>query len=1057
MKATLALISISTLSLLFWSPAVYALDPSLDISQYAHTAWKIREGFVPGVIHQIAQTRDGYLWLASDSGLLRFDGVRTVPWQPPAGERLPSKDIRGVMIARDSTLWLGTAKGLASFKSGRLVRYPELDDHDVYALFEDHEGTVWAGGVVWEGAYTQPGKLCAIKHGAAECYGSDGSFGFGVTAIHEDPQGHLWLGAGNGLWRWKPGPPKRYVLPLPTHGIPSLVFGLNALIDEQPDGLIAAAANGITHFVSGKMEPYSFLPFEQQRQPTLLRDRDGALWIGTLNAGLVHLHQGRIDIFTPADGLSGTPIQSLFEDREGNVWVATANGLDRFRGYPITTIGKKQGLSNSSTTCLLAARDGTVWIGMTDALNRWNRGQVTIYRKPGGTAEAGAARADNEETRGPSGSRRPGPMVREVSAPELPDYMINSLYQDNHGRIWIATSSGLAYFEEGRIHRVTNAPLSDLNAMVGDSAGNLWIAQSEHGLAHLRDGRVVEQIPWDKLRIRGALSNPLAADPANGGVWVGSWSGGVVWFRDGEVRASFGSNEGLGAGRVNALQIDHENALWAATDGGLSRIKDGHVTTMTSNNGLPCDTVHDLIEDDAGSFWIRTACGLVRVTKPELEAWVANPKRRIQTSVFDASDGVPSQAGAFAPVPRIAKAAVDGRLWFVMPGEGVSVVDPRHLASNKLPPAVHIEQITADGRVYNAANGLRLPPAVRDLAIDYTALSLVAPEKMQFRVKLEGQDNDWRAPVIPRHAHYTNLAPKHYRFRAIGTNNSGVWNEQGDTIEFSVAPAYYQTNWFRALCAAAVLALLWAAYQLRVRQLQHQFEMALDARVGERTRIARDLHDTLLQSFHGVLLRLQTVSYLLAEGEPKEKLNSTIEQTAEAITEGRDAVQGLRDSTVQGNDLALAITTLGEELATDSTKHRPSFRVAVEGESRNLHPIVRDEIYKIAGEALRNAFRHAQAKHVEVEVRYHREQFRLRVRDDGKGIDPVVLSRQGSEGHYGLPGMRERATLMGGKLTVWSEVDAGAEVELRVPAGTAYANSRRPSWLVRKFAAKAKA
>jgi ligand-binding sensor domain-containing protein len=598
MKATLALISISTLSLLFWSPAVYALDPSLDISQYAHTAWKIREGFVPGVIHQIAQTRDGYLWLASDSGLLRFDGVRTVPWQPPAGERLPSKDIRGVMIARDSTLWLGTAKGLASFKSGRLVRYPELDDHDVYALFEDHEGTVWAGGVVWEGAYTQPGKLCAIKHGAAECYGSDGSFGFGVTAIHEDPQGHLWLGAGNGLWRWKPGPPKRYVLPLPTHGIPSLVFGLNALIDEQPDGLIAAAANGITHFVSGKMEPYSFLPFEQQRQPTLLRDRDGALWIGTLNAGLVHLHQGRIDIFTPADGLSGTPIQSLFEDREGNVWVATANGLDRFRGYPITTIGKKQGLSNSSTTCLLAARDGTVWIGMTDALNRWNRGQVTIYRKPGGTAEAGAARADNEETRGPSGSRRPGPMVREVSAPELPDYMINSLYQDNHGRIWIATSSGLAYFEEGRIHRVTNAPLSDLNAMVGDSAGNLWIAQSEHGLAHLRDGRVVEQIPWDKLRIRGALSNPLAADPANGGVWVGSWSGGVVWFRDGEVRASFGSNEGLGAGRVNALQIDHENALWAATDGGLSRIKDGHVTTMTSNNGLPCDTVHDLIEDD---------------------------------------------------------------------------------------------------------------------------------------------------------------------------------------------------------------------------------------------------------------------------------------------------------------------------------------------------------------------------------------------------------------------------------------------------------------------------
>jgi ligand-binding sensor domain-containing protein len=269
---------------------------------------------------------------------------------------LPSNDVRGVIVARDSTLWLGTAKGFVSFKNGKLVHYPELDGHDVYALLEDHEGTVWAGGVVWEGAYSQPGKLCAIKHGNAECYGSDGSFGFGVTAIDEDSHRNLWLGAGNGVWRWKPGPPQRFMPSLGMHGIPTLVFGLNALIDEGRDGLIVAAANGITQFVSGKLQPYPFLSSEQQRQPTLLRDRDGALWIGTLNAGLVHLHQGRLDVFTQADGLSGGPIQSLFEDREGNVWVATANGLDRFREYPFTTIGKKQGLSNSNITCLLAAQ-----------------------------------------------------------------------------------------------------------------------------------------------------------------------------------------------------------------------------------------------------------------------------------------------------------------------------------------------------------------------------------------------------------------------------------------------------------------------------------------------------------------------------------------------------------------------------------------------------------------------------------------------------------------------------------------------------------------------------
>jgi signal transduction histidine kinase len=253
-------------------------------------------------------------------------------------------------------------------------------------------------------------------------------------------------------------------------------------------------------------------------------------------------------------------------------------------------------------------------------------------------------------------------------------------------------------------------------------------------------------------------------------------------------------------------------------------------------------------------------------------------------------------------------------------------------------------------------------------------------------------------------------------------------------------------------------ALLWAAYQLRVRRLRYEFEMTLDARVGERTRIARDLHDTLLQSFHGLLLRFQTVSQLLPQRpiEAKEKLDSAIEQAAGAITEGRDAVQGLRISTVEGNDLARAISTLGEELENDSSNHRPvTFRVAVEGQARDLHPILRDDIYKIAAEALRNAFHHARAKQVEVEVRYDDEQFRLRIRDDGKGIDADVLSSRGVQGHYGLRGMHERAALMKGELVVWSEVDAGTEVELRVPASAAYMTDRKPSWWLRKFAPKA--
>ena len=296
---------------------------------------------------------------------------------------------------------------------------------------------------------------------------------------------------------------------------------------------------------------------------------------------------------------------------------------------------------------------------------------------------------------------------------------------------------------------------------------------------------------------------------------------------------------------------------------------------------------------------------------------------------------------------------------------------------------------------------MRLPPNIRNLLINYTALSMVAPEKVHFRYKLEGQDLEWREVVNKREVQYSNLSPGNYRFRVAASNNSGLWNEVGDVLDFSVSPAYYQTNWFRALCAVFFVALLWAAYQFRMRQVQHAFELTLEARVGERTRIARELHDTLLQSFHGLLLRFQTASYLLPDrpAEAKNKLDTAIDQAATAITEGRDAVQGLRASTVERNDLAVAIRTLGDELATDASADQPpTFSVAVEGQTRDLHPIVRDEIYKIAAEALRNAFRHAHAGRVEVDIRYDDEQFRMRVRDDGRGdrsrrCSPTRVSR----------------------------------------------------------------
>jgi len=1028
-----------------------ALDPSLDINQYAHTAWRIREGFAAGTVQQIAQTRDGYLWLATESGLLRFDGIRTVPWEPPPGEHLPSNEIRGLLAARDGTLWIGTAKGLVSWKDGKLTHYPELDGYDVFALLEDHEGTLWTGGAVWES--TGPGKLCAIKPGNTQCDGKDGTFGYGVTALYENSRGNLWLGAGTGLWRWKPGPPKHYAMPELTTGL--LPYLHNSLTEGEHGELLIARPHGVKQLVDEKLEPYPFPGGAPQiNGGKLLRDRHGSLWIGTIDTGLLHVHQGRMDAFVESDGLSGNSVQSLFEDREGNIWVGTTSGFDRFREYAIPTISVKQGLSNPVVLCVLAARDGSVWLGTRDGLNRWKNGQVTIYRK----ANPGAKTRQSTDAMGSGagrGAERPDATVHEVMDSGLPDNYVYSLAEDTQGRIWVTTHGPLGYFENGRFVSLNAARFKWTGwtgYLTADSAGNIWITNTESGLYRFRGRELVEYFPWAKLGIRGASSNPLVMDTVNGGLWLGSWGGGVVYFKDSQVRASYGPDAGLGAGRVNSVQVDSNGALWAGTEGGLSRIKNGRVITLTSKNGLPCDSALDVLEDDAHSLWLSMACGLVRIARPELDAWVADPQRRIQATVFDNSDGVRSHA-IWGATPHVAKTA-DGKLWF-LPNDGVMVVDPYHLPSNKFPPPVRIEQITADGKVYTPAAGsrrLRLPPLVHDLTIDYTGLSFVAPEKVHFRFKLEGQDKDWREVVNQRRVEYSNLPPGNYRFRLIACNNSGVWNEKGDELDFSVAPAYYQTNWFRALCAAIFLAMLWALYQYRLHQVAQEFNLGLEARVSERTRIARELHDTLLQSFHGLLLRLQAVANVLPEGEAKKRLESTIDQAAQAITEGRDAVQGLRSSTVETNDLALAVSALGDELAADETNGNSAvLHVGVEGTPRNLHPILRDEVYRIAGEALRNASRHAQARRIEVEIRYDERQLRLRVRDDGKGIDPKVLSGEGRAGHFGLRNMRERAKLVGGQLDVWSEVDTGTEVELSIPAAIAYAKAPpRRSWFTAK-------
>jgi signal transduction histidine kinase len=607
---------------------------------------------------------------------------------------------------------------------------------------------------------------------------------------------------------------------------------------------------------------------------------------------------------------------------------------------------------------------------------------------------------------------------------------------------------------------VSGVPVTSgyVHSIVTDKVGNLWISHDQ-GLFHFLRESLVERIPWAKLG-HTQTATALFPDPGQGGLWLGFLYGGVAYFKDGQIHASHEGADALDESYVTGLQLDRDGTLWAATEGGLSRVKHGRVATLTSKNGLPCDPVHWKMEDDAQSVWLYMACGLVRIARPELDAWAntvdtgvdKDPKRTIQVTVFDSSDGVRniSLPGGFNP--RVAKSK-DGKIWF-SGVEGVSVVDPRHFPFNKSPPPVHVEQVTADRKTYDASSHLRLPPLVRDLEIDYTALSFVAPEKVLFRYKLEGWDRDLQDVGNRRQAFYNNLSPGNYRFRVSACNNSGVWNEAGTLLDFSVAPAYYQTNWFRVTCVAAFLALLWALYQLRLRQVARQFNMRLEARVGERIRIARELHDSFLQGFQGLMFRLQAVRDLLpgCPTEAIEALDTALDRGDHVIAEGRGTVEDLRYSTVVNNDLVQALTALEEELAPHKDNHAPAgLRVVAEGKQRDLDPTLRDEIYRIAREALRNAFRHAQAHSIEAEITYGDSQFLLRIRDDGNGIDPKVLDQGSRAGHWGLPGMRERAKRFGGHVEVWSEHGAGTEIELTIPASVAYGtSSARPRfWFFR--------
>lgn len=986
MLVTLVRGALSLVILVSWCECASALNPALDIGQYSHTAWTIREGFFNGIVQSIAQTPDGYLWVGTESGLLRFDGVRAVPWRPPAGMQLPGTNIEKLLATRDGRLWIGTDRGLASWKDNRLVAYPELAGQHVPTVVEDQQGITWAGTIA-----LPTGRLCALAN-PVRCFGDDGRFGNGVFSAFADG-GTLWIGAATGLWQWTSTAQTRHEMP--TRNVNSVV--------RLPDGqLLIALSAGLSRFVDGKLEAVPLRGMDRPFYPfRLLLDRDGGLWIGTNGRGLVHLHRGQIDVMRRADGLSSDFITSLYEDREGNVWVSTSEGLDRFREVAVTTVSGRLGLSSDVIHSVLAARDGTVWVGTHDGVTRWKDSEFTVYRTRDG----------------------------------LPDDIVETLFQDGAGRILAATARGLAFFRADRFVPIRAPSTRIVYNIVEKGAGDFWINDQEHGLLHLVGETVVAQVAWSALGHQDHAT-ALVIDHARGGLWAGFYNGGVAFVKDGSIRAAYGPADGLGAGRVSQLEFDATGALWAATAGGLSRIAANRIATLSARTGLPCDAVHWALEDDERSLWLLTACGLARIGRTEMAAWIADPTHAISTTIFGASDGVRSTALPIGFSPAATRLP-DGRLWFATTS-GVGIVDPRHLPFNSLPPPVHIEQIVADRQPYEMAAGAstRLPPRVHDVQIDYTALSLVAPEEVRFRYKLDAVDRDWREVGARRQAFYTDLPPGHYTFRVTASNSSGVWNETGATADFVVAPAYYQTTWFLALSIVSVIAAVWTAHRVRLRIVErHEREISalnerlMKAQEQERMRIAGELHDGVMQEMLAVTMMLGTAKRRIP-GEAVDA-SATIEKIQDKMirvgTDIRRLSHDLHPPILHDAGLPTAVQAHCEQFSASS-----GIPVSCEADAsiEQLSPGAALALFRIVQEALGNAAKHARARTIAVRLTQSDGIVTLAVSDDGVGFDP---DRPGTSGGLGLIMIRERAMQLNGTFDFDSAPGRGTTISIAIP------------------------
>ncbi|HLJ88866.1 MAG TPA: two-component regulator propeller domain-containing protein [Candidatus Angelobacter sp.] len=1008
-KAALLCVLILSLLAAFAQPLL-ALNPESRISQYGHTVWRVQDGNLNGSPTAFAQTPDGYIWIGTQNGLYRFDGVNFLLRNPPAGQRYPSgiANIQSLYAARDGSLWVGTSAGLAHWANGTFSSIPDLNA-GVAGIAEDTEGAIW---ITRTHLHSFTGPICKISAGNARCYGEpEGIQTLSGGSIAVDAQGRFWIGGNGTLVAWQGKLLGEY--PLPGAKAPNSARVIEGVAVDAEGVWVGVDQtgphDGLQHFAGGRWSSFTAPGFNgaNVNVRALFIDRDRSLWVGTSNQGIYRIHGQSVDHFGHEDGLSSNSIDRIFQDREGSIWVSTDEGLDHFRDLPIVTYSSAEGLGTEVVGSILARRNGTTTIGTLSSIDSLQGTVITSRRISG---------------------------LRGIAP---------ALLEDHRGNLWISTADGgLGVEVNGRLRLIFKGDSgASVFSLAEDTDQAVWalIAGPHPRLVRIENFEVREEF---KPKIPAGYC--VTADP-QGGIWLSLLDGRLMRYLHGEWQEL--SVEPLKrkysrVGGIYNMSFDSDGTLWGAANSGVVGYRNGNLQFLNERNGLPCPSTYATVSDVHHDLWIQTQCGLVRIENAALERWWRNPESRLRVTTFTTADGFRSGIPYSHPG---AVRGVDGKLWF-QNARVLMMVDPDHLAANAVVPPVHLEQVIADRRIYDAQSGLRLPPRTQQLQIDYTGLSYVAPSKVLFRYRLDGYDTQWQEPETRRTAFYNDLRPGNYTFRVIASNNSGRWNDEGASLQFSIAPAYYQTYWFRAMWGAVLVVLVWALYQFRLRQMMQEFNIALEARVNERTRIARELHDTLLQSLHGLMFQYQAARNMLPRSpeDARKTLDDAIFETEQAIAESRDAIHDLRTQPLSEGDLAPLLETAGEEMATveGGDRDSPGFRVIVEGEPRKLSPNLQDEVYRIACEVLRNAFRHAEAGQIEAEIRYDKSQLRLRIRDDGKGIDPKILEETRRPGHWGLPGVRERAQCIGSQLSFWSQAGAGTEVELTIPASIAYEGQR---------------